>query len=701
MLVAAPAAAPAGFQPQCKSAVALVNERRIEFVRAKKVRAVVTVATDGAEDAAADKAKSKDKSGKVLVASEQVERVLSWQHSRKIGPGFANLGNTCYLNSVLQCLSYTPCFAQFLLDKDTLAAFGAHIGGSAASHMNSHKSPFGKKGMTTGGGGGGFCAVRTMARLLQSVHGGAHRVLQPKEVVMNIRHLSKSFRIGRQEDSHEFFRLLLDSMQRSCLRRANIKQETHPAAPTTFVNRMFRGRLRNSLKCAKCQFVSERFDDFLDLSLEINNGIKSLKGALKHFTATETLDDRNAWKCTSCRQLNRAEKGMTIEACPNVLVVQLKRFDMMFGKIKKHIEFPVSLDISSGMSKGSDDRRRGRCKYELHGVLVHAGFSTDCGHYYAFAKGSSGQWYEMNDDTVRWVSLDTVLQQKAYMLFYSRVLPPSERPKPEPKPAPTSRAEEEVTESVVVERKAAAAVAPKAPVLAKTKELDMNGFLSSLKTSVDAESSSSATRSSSAEVVVETVQVTAKLPSAKRLVRPAFAGHIGKLHKFRRSVWQPCSSLAMTRRSVTATQPAEVAPPATQEPATSNGVKDTLVSTASVKVPFDPRKLKNVGVQNAALFGREVDKWSGETDAESSETAGSDGALERELAAKHDHVLKSLKQEDWKRRNAARLDYWDETLDTGKVKKVKKRKEFVPNQGRQNQFQTALMHKKKKLQRTS
>ncbi|ETI54996.1 hypothetical protein F443_02277 [Phytophthora nicotianae P1569] len=129
----------------------------------------------------------------------------------------------------------------------------------------------------------------------------------------------------------------------------------------------------------------------------------------------------------------------------------------------------------------------------------------------------------------------------------------------------------------------------------------------------------------------------------------------------------------------------------------------TVAKPGVTRVPFDPRRLKNVGVRNAALFGREVDKWAGETDVESTETTSSDVAVDSALASKHDRVLNALKQEEWKHRNAGRQDYWDETLDMGKVKKVKKRKEFVANEGRKNAFQTALMRKKKdaKRQRTA
>lgn len=735
-----------------KSAVALVNERRIEFIRARHVRVIgkIDEATGKVLGSSTSSSASVSAAKKrVLVESDDIERLLAWKHSKKIGPGFANLGNTCYLNSVLQCLSYTPSFVQYLLEKDVFASFA---GGNSSNNSSTSNNKFFNKNSNNNNsmnkGSNGFCGVRVMCRLLQSIHGnggGNGRVLQPKEFVMNIRHVSKSFRIGRQEDSHEFFRLLLDSMQRSCLRKANIKLETHPAAATTLVNRTFGGKLKNALKCAKCGFVSERFDDFLDLSLEINNGIKSVKGALKHFTAVETLDDSNAWKCTSCKKLSRAEKGMTIETCPNVLVIQLKRFDMQFGKIKKHIEFGTTLDISPGMSKTSEDRKRGRSKYELHAVLVHAGYSTDCGHYYAFVKGSSGQWYEMNDESVRWVSLDTVLQQKAYMLFYSRVLPASERPQPKAKP-------------VVDEPKAVAKVgAEEIPVkvateivgvtsgLAKSKELDMNGFLASLKSNIDGVKDAEKgdkTVSTTTNSVVDTMEPESKLTLPKtrkqivvtfnvmkrRAATPAqrslaFSGHIGKLYKYRASSWRSCAGLNMSREvteSVVISTPeaqavvvvranVDESSPVPTKPLTGA----TVVPSAEpkplkvTKIHFDPRQMKNIGVKSAALFGKSVDKWgetSGWADEKVENEDGDEAAasttgpseLEKELAAKHDRVMSKLKNEDWKHRNAGRQDYWDETLDAGKLKKLKKRKEFVANQGSSNKFQLKLQHKKQR-----
>ncbi|CAA7049730.1 unnamed protein product [Microthlaspi erraticum] len=334
---------------------------------------------------------------------------------RRIGAGLQNLGNTCFLNSVLQCLTYT----------EPLAAQLIKVG-----HKNCRVA--------------GFCALCAMQNHVRIAHNANGKVLAPKALVSNLRCVSRNFRNCRQEDAHEYMINLLECMHKCCL-PSGVPSESSDAYRSSLVHKIFGGSLRSRVECAQCSHCSDKFDPFLDLSLDISKA-DTLEKALKRFTTFELLDDgAKVYQCEKCKQKVKAIKQLTIfKAPPYVLTIHLKRFEAHRSvKINKKVPFPSALDMRPFVTGPYE----GNLKYTLYGVLVHYGQSSHSGHYACFVRTSNGMWHSLDDKTVRQVSENTVFNQNAYMLFYVR-----DRQNATPKNAVTVVKKETAKDSVATNR---------------------------------------------------------------------------------------------------------------------------------------------------------------------------------------------------------------------------------------------------------
>ncbi|XP_039115855.1 ubiquitin carboxyl-terminal hydrolase 23 [Dioscorea cayenensis subsp. rotundata] len=384
------------------SLVESLFHRRIDFHPARKPSSVQSVGGDfhlETLNAGASSQMPPVSTGALSVgkksegAGELVEHGLDSELSfkityRRIGAGLENLGNTCYLNSVLQCLTYTEPFAAYL---------------QSGKHKSSCHTA-------------GFCAMCALQSHVMDALRSTGKILSPLHLVKNLRCISRNFRNSRQEDAHEYMVNLLESMHKCCL-PSGVPSESPVAFEKSLVHKIFGGRLRSQVKCTQCSYCSNKFDPFLDLSLEITKA-DSLHKAFARFTAVEELDDgKKQYQCQHCKQKVRALKQLTIHKAPYVLTIHLKRFGSSIPgqKIDKRVEFGPALDLKPFLSEPHDD-----LKYTLYGVLVHAGWSTHSGHYYCYVRTSSGMWHSLDDKQVFQVSEKTVLAQKAYMLFYVR-----------------------------------------------------------------------------------------------------------------------------------------------------------------------------------------------------------------------------------------------------------------------------------------
>lgn len=59
----------------------------------------------------------------------------------------------------------------------------------------------------------------------------------------------------------------------------------------------------NQVKCLRCFHESERYENIMDLTLEIYGWVESLEDALTQFTTPEDLDGENMYRCGRCENL--------------------------------------------------------------------------------------------------------------------------------------------------------------------------------------------------------------------------------------------------------------------------------------------------------------------------------------------------------------------------------------------------------------
>jgi hypothetical protein len=179
------------------------------------------------------------------------------------------------------------------------------------------------------------------------------------------------------------------------------------------IRQIFGGYFKSQIE-TESGYISNTFDSFLDLSLNIQN-VNSLDKAIFNFSKPDFLTKENKYKNPLNDQLENAKKTVTIFRAPLVLMIHLKRFSYDGRKINKFIQFEEKLNLNSE-------------EYILHGIVVHLGSTRNSGHYIAFVKAPNGCWYEMDDSSVHQVSLSKVLSQHVYLLFYSKVIREEESP---------------------------------------------------------------------------------------------------------------------------------------------------------------------------------------------------------------------------------------------------------------------------------
>lgn len=232
-------------------------------------------------------------------------------------------------------------------------------------------------------------------------------MLQSNEDAVSTQELTQSFgwetkHIFEQQDVQELSRILMERMEE---RMKGTDAENALA-------KMFVGKMKTYISCINVDYESSRVEDFWDIQLNVS-GNKCLDDSFKDYVQVETMDGENKYFAEGYG-LQDARKGVIFESFPQVLHLQLKRFEYDINrdammKVNDRYEFPEKFDASPYLSETADKSEP--YVYNLHGVLVHSG-DFNAGHYYAFLKPTAnGHFYKFDDDRVTRATMREALEE--------------------------------------------------------------------------------------------------------------------------------------------------------------------------------------------------------------------------------------------------------------------------------------------------
>ena len=327
--------------------------------------------------------------------------------------GLANLGNTCFINSCIQILSHTYELNDFLENE----TYKKKI-------KNNYES-----------------ALLIEWDNLRKILWNENCIVSPGKFINTIQKVAKFKKMEiftgySQNDSSEFLLFLIDCFHTSLSREITITISGQPETETDNIALKCFEMVKNTYSKDYSEIwnlfyavnVSEitRVDNgkvlninpepffMVDLSIPPNNKSPSLIDCFNHYVDGEIIEN---YIDESTNEKVDIRKKILFWSFPNILAIDLKRFNNRFQKNQIYVTFPLdNLDLSPYVI----GYKKENYKYELYGVCNHSG-GVMGGHYTSYVKNANGKWYHYNDTSVSEVGMsDSIISPKAYVLFYRK-----------------------------------------------------------------------------------------------------------------------------------------------------------------------------------------------------------------------------------------------------------------------------------------
>ncbi|KAL1553718.1 ubiquitinyl hydrolase 1 [Salvia divinorum] len=369
--------------------------------------------------------------------------------------GLSNLGNTCFMNSVLQALLHTPPLRNYFLS-DKHNRFYCERENRTIVTRKSDVAKGNNKNLQ-------LCLACDLDAIFSAAFSGDRMPYSPAKFLHSWWQHASNLASYEQQDAHEFLISMLDTIHEK-MQKDMRKPHSQGSGDCCIAHRVFSGILRSDVMCTSCGFTSTTYDPCVDISLDLepnhagstkmasvksnyslynkahslNSGVSTLVGCLDHFTRPERLGSDQKFFCQKCQVRQESLKQMSIRKLPLVSCFHIKRFEhspirKMSRKVDRYLQFPFSLDMAPYLSSSILRSRYGNrifpydgdeqeaaselsSQFELFAVITHSG-KLDAGHYVTYLR-LGNQWYKCDDAWITRVNDDVVRAAQGYMMFY-------------------------------------------------------------------------------------------------------------------------------------------------------------------------------------------------------------------------------------------------------------------------------------------
>ena len=334
--------------------------------------------------------------------------------------GLRNVGLTCYMNSILQCLLHIP-----------------ELNGYFINQYPEQKDKLKKINDDT----------ETRGRLCEEYHKVVIDIYKvhnknyiiPKDFNKLLSAINGQFAQYEANDAKDLLLYLFQAMHAELNYNGDKKLKNVPKCNQliekesfdffmtvnqelnlSIISYLFYGVHKSKTICKGCKNTLYNFQFFQFLSFPTfsykNDNFNIYKG-FKDFIKPETMSGENQCYCQNCKGLRDAKVITKIYFTPPYLIINID-----YGKDKKYMPKKVTFGGIIDIKEFVDEFNISpSILYKLIAVSTHLGNSGTSGHYVTYCQNNKNEWYEFNDSSVTRSKYEELNYNSPYVLVYKKL----------------------------------------------------------------------------------------------------------------------------------------------------------------------------------------------------------------------------------------------------------------------------------------